>query len=64
MQTTKEEKKEERIVLRCEPSFFERATRVAEARYAGNRSYMVRRAVVELLDREEATLPIDDREAA
>lgn len=62
MQTSQSEKKEERIVIRCEPSFIERATRIAEARYAGNRSYMVRRAIDELLDREERIAEADKQE--
>lgn len=53
MQTSQSEKKEERIVIRCEPSFIERATRIANARYAGNRSYMVRLAIDQFLDGKE-----------
>lgn len=58
MQTSQGEKKEERIVIRCEPSFIERATRIANARYAGNRSYMVRLAVDEFLEVKERELDI------
>jgi len=53
METATSKKKEGRIVIRCEPSFVERADRVANARYAGNRSYMVRLAIDEFLDDKE-----------
>ncbi len=58
MKAITNEKKEERIVIRCEPSFIERATKVADARYAGNRSHMVRLAIDEFLDKNEQELSI------
>lgn len=55
-------KKEGRIVLRCEESFVRRLDRVADERFGGNRSEMIRRNLDQLLEREEAQ--IDEREAA
>lgn len=60
MPTRRKEDKNDRIVIRCEPSFVARANRVAEERYAGNRSYMVRLAISEFIDRKERESAIEN----
>lgn len=51
---------EERIVLKCEPSFKSRLEHAAEIRDGGNVSRLVRRAINKLIDDEQ----LDDESTA
>lgn len=52
--TLAQEKKEERIVIRCDAAFKERVDRIARIAFGENRSYMTRKALEDLLAQYES----------
>lgn len=63
MQDSQTPSKKQQVLVLIEPDMIERADRVAERLYGGNRSYLIRRAVSEHIERKEAELE-PEQEAA
>ncbi len=56
MSTTKTPERKKLVMFSIEPSLIERADQIADEFYGGNRSFLTRVALKELLDRKEREL--------